>query len=170
MKNSKDDWITIGRFGRPHGVHGLLSVHSFTDPQTAIIDYLPWTVKTAKQRLNLGIKPVRVNDRLILVSIEGISDRDQASLYTNTEIEIPRSILPAPGEGEYYWHDLVGMRVINRDKEELGVVTEVIATGSNDVLVVEGEKRHLIPWLPDLFVDSTDRGENLIVVDWDKDF
>lgn len=72
--------------------------------------------------------------------------------------------------GEYYWHQLIGMTVVNTKGESFGKVVEILPTGANDVLVVQGEKKHLIPYLPGQFVLDINDSQHLITVDWDLDF
>lgn len=170
MSKDTEDWIVVGRFGRVHGIKGLITVHSFTDPKTAIMGYLPWHISKGKGQMPIKISQVKEQNQLILASIEGVDDRDKATRYTNVDIVILRSNLPKLGEHEYYWHELIGMHVMNKALEDLGVVTEMLATGSNDVLVVEGKNRYLIPYLPGQFIEKIDSKARIIRVDWDKDF
>lgn len=170
MKTVLDDWVIIGRFGRPHGVRGLIKVHSFTDPADTIVQYLPWHVLVHDHEKLIAVSDVTVREKHILVSIENISDRTKVAEFTNLDIVMPNTRLPALANDEYYWHELIGMQVTNREAEDFGQVGEIIATGSNDVLVVEGDRRRLIPYLPGQFIDKIDRSHRQIIVDWDKDF
>lgn len=163
-------WLVIGRFGRPHGVKGLITVVSFTEPRENIIDYTDWHVGNHNQWTPIKGLQTSVNNKFILAHIEGYHDRDQVAHLTNLEIAIKREQLKTLSADEYYWHDLVGMRVVNRSNEMLGDVTEMLATGSNDVLVVEGERRHLIPYLPGEVVIDINASQRVITVDWDADF
>ena len=73
-------------------------------------------------------------------------------------------------DDEYYWVDLEGMRVETLDGQALGTVSNLFATGANDVLVVEGERRRLIPFVLDDVVTRVDRDKRTISVDWDPEF
>ena len=77
--------------------------------------------------------------------------------------------MPALEKGEYYWNDLMGHKVINQQKEHLGVVQTFLETGANDVLVVKGDKEYLIPFIPHVIL-NVDMAKKEIEVDWDKDF
>lgn len=164
------DWVVVGRFGRPHGIKGLITIHSFTEPHDNILRYTDWHAFIANQWKPLKILHIEVTNKSILAQIEGYSEREQVAFLTNVEIAISRSQLPSLVEGEYYWHELVGMQVINQQGQSFGKVTEIMPTGANDVLVVDGEKRHLIPYLPGQFVIEVDKSQNLIRVDWDLEF
>lgn len=164
------DWVVVGRFGRAHGIKGLVIVHSFTEPRDNILRYTDWHAYIGKQWQPLSVLHIEVNNKLILAQIEGYSEREQVANLTNSDIAISRSQLPSLKPGEYYWHELVGMEVVNLQGVSFGKVKEVMPTGANDVLVVEGTKRYLIPYLPDQFIMDINPGQNLIRVDWDADF
>ncbi len=168
--NDATDWLVIGRFGRPHGVKGMITIISFTEPRENILDYARWHVSQNNQWVPLNDLRTKVNNKSILAEIEGYHDRDQVAVLTNLEIAIQRDQLQTLKPDEYYWHELVGMQVVNHPGEILGEVTEVMATGSNDVLVVQGERRHLVPYLPGDVVIQIDANQRVITVDWDSDF
>lgn len=163
-------WVVVGRFGRPQGLKGLVRVISFTDPVDNILGYSPWYVSKKNQWHPVRINTVESNNKYILVQIDGHEQREQAGLLTNCEIAVKADLLPTLPDHEYYWHDLIGMQVVNHLGEKLGEVTSMLATGSNDVLIVSGEKRHLIPYILGEYVTSVDKKGQLITVNWDMDF
>jgi 16S rRNA processing protein RimM len=86
------------------------------------------------------------------------------------EIGIRRDQLPVAQPGEYYWSDLQGLNVVTVDGHPLGRVDHLMETGANDVLVVQGERERLIPFVLDQVVVDVDLDKGEIRVDWDKDF
>lgn len=168
--SNQENRIIIGRFGRPHGIKGFVTVHSFTEPRDNILRYAHWNAYIDYEWQPIKLLGVEVYNKAIIALVEGYADRDMAGRLTNIEIAIPKEHLGELSSGEYYWHQLVGMNVINSKGESFGKVVEIIPTGSNDVLVVQGEKRHLIPYLPGQFVLDVDSSQQLITVDWDLDF
>ncbi len=104
------------------------------------------------------------------VKIAGCDDRNQAGLYTNAEIGVYREQLPQLGGDEYYWSDLENLTVINQQGIILGQVSHLVETGANDVIVVKGEKEHLIPYILDQFILNIDLKNGRIEVDWDPEF
>ncbi|MCA0402625.1 MAG: ribosome maturation factor RimM [Proteobacteria bacterium] len=164
------DWIVIGRFGRAHGVKGLVTVHSFTHPRDNILGYTDWHAYISKQWQPINITSLEANTKSILARVEGYALREQVASLTNIEIAIKRSQLPELEPGEYYWHDLVGMQVVNLQGMILGNIIEMLGTGANDVMIIEGEKRRLVPYLPGTYVINIDKDRRLITVDWDMDF
>ena len=96
---------------------------------------------------------------------------------TGALIAITPDQLQVLSEDEFYWRDLVGLRVINREGIELGTVQRLMETGANDVLVVsdeqsaeQGGREHLVPWTPGQAVLEVDLEQGRILVDWDEDF
>ena len=164
------DWVVLGQFGRTHGIKGFITVHSFTEPRENILRYNEWFVFLNNQWQTLALSQIEVNDKHILVKVEGYSEREQIAELTNIKIGVPGEQLPTLETGEYYWHQLIGMQVINQSGDVFGYVQEIIPTGANDVLAVEGDRRYLIPYLPGRYVISIDPEQRQIVVDWDKAF
>jgi 16S rRNA processing protein RimM len=164
------DWVIVGRFGRPHGIKGFIRVLSFTDPHENLLSFPTWYIQqnqtwTPVLRLN-----TELSHKTIVTQIKGFVEREDVSALTNCDIAIPGTELPVLEPDEYYWHELEGMHVVHKDGHPLGVVRELMMTGSNDVLVVEGERRHLIPYLLDDVVLQVDRIKRIITVNWDVDF
>lgn len=164
------DWVVIGRFGRAHGVKGLITVHSFTEPRDNVLRYTDWHMLRNNQWQPVNLLRVDVTDKQILALVEGYSDRDQVAALTNLDIAVSSEQLPELPSGDYYWHQLIGLQVMNQQGVLFGTVTDMMPTGSNDVMVVEGEKRHLIPYIPGRYVVHVDLEKHVILVDWDADF
>jgi 16S rRNA processing protein RimM len=168
--DTNSDWVVIGRFGRPHGIKGFITVVSFTEPRDNILRYKNWHAHINQQWQPLKLLHLEMNNKFILAHVNGYLERDEAARLTNVDIAIKREQLPELDQGEYYWHQLVGMQVVTPKGVVLGTVTDIMPTGSNDVLVVVGEKRHLIPYLPGQYVIEINDSERVITVDWDVDF
>ena len=112
----------------------------------------------------------RQHGKGVVARLADCIDRDQAQALTGREIGIARDELPAAQPGEYYWHDLQGLSVVTLAGEPLGTVDHLLETGANDVLVVEGERERLIPFVMDQVIVRVDLDKGEIQVDWDKDF
>ena len=112
--------------------------------------------------------------KTVIAKLEGCDDRDAAMMLIGAEIAIRSDQLRELNKDEYYWRDLIGLRVTNREGIELGTVQRLMETGANDVLVVKGQQRdskeHLIPWTLHQAVLDVDLEQGLIQVDWDADF
>lgn len=165
-----DGWIVVGRFGRPHGVKGFVTVHSFTEPRDNILQYEDWYIFLNNQWQSIKLSDIELLNKSIIAKVQGFPEREMVAQLTNIDIGIPQEKLENLQAGEYYWHQLIGLDIVNLSGEKLGQVAELIATGSNDVLVVTGKKRCLIPYLPERYVLEINLEQQKIVVDWDADF
>ena len=85
------------------------------------------------------------------------------------DVAVSRDDLPQAGANEWYWTDLIGLAVVNTAGDELGRVARIVRTGANDVLVVEGERERLIPFIEDV-VREVDLAAGVVRVDWSADF
>ena len=162
--------ILLGRVLGAFGVRGELKVLSHTDPQSALLRYQPWTlVRDGVAREVEGAKG-RLTAKGVIATLPGIADRDAAQALAGTEIWAPRSALPKPKPGEYYWVDLEGLEVFNTEGIALGRVSHLFDTGANPVMVLAGERERLVPFIEGDFVRKVDFEAGRIEVDWDADF
>lgn len=163
--------IQVGKVHGAFGVRGEVKLESFTEPRSAIFRYQPWVLRDARgiERECEGAKG-RETPKGVVATLPGVEDRDGAEATRGLEIFVPREALPPPKPGEYYWVDLEGLRVRNVDGVDFGVVSHLFSTGANDVLVAQGERERMIPFvLPDYIV-SIDFDAALVTVDWDAEF
>lgn len=158
--------VIVGRFGRVHGVRGDITVISFTDPISNIIDYHPWLIQKQGQWQPIAITTATVHNNDIIAHIQDCDDRELAKKYTNSEIAVPFEALPQLSEEEFYRTELIGLRVINKEGNDLGEVIDILETGANDVLVVKGDTEHLVPYTK-LVVLTVDLHNHQILVDWE---
>ena len=162
--------IIIGRLGKTYGVKGWLHLNSYTDPIDKILEYPEWQLEHQKEWKAFKIEDAKKHGAGIIIKLPGIENPETARLYTNDTIAIERITLPTPQENEYYWEDLIGLTVQNTQQITLGTVSEVQATGANEILIITNEKkRHLIPFIKHT-IQAVDLPNKLITVDWDDAF
>jgi 16S rRNA processing protein RimM len=166
--SNRSDVVLMGQISGAHGILGWVKVRSDTSPQEAIFEYQPWL-------MGAELRPVSVRDgrrqgRHLVAQLDGVSDRDAAEGLKGQTIAILRNQLPRLPKTQFYWADLVGLRVSTREGVDLGTIREIIATGANDVLVVQGDKERLIPFVTGQYVHEVDLGARTATVDWDPDF
>ena len=140
---------------------------SYTRPRENIFSYAPWLIKQDDDWREMTLLDGKVHGKGLIAALEGLADRELARVIVGTEIAIHRSQLPKPEPGEYYWHDLLGMQVINQQDVTLGTLKKILETGANDVLVVEGEQRHLIPLIWKTYMLKVELEQGIIRVNWD---
>ena len=173
MNTAGERRVEIGRIVAVHGVRGGLKLESWTEPRTRIFDYQPWTLvlPDGSRQPMQGVNGHR-HGKGLLATLPDVEDRDRAMALIGARIEVPRSALPEPDSGEYYWADLEGLQVLNMENVDLGRVDHVLATGANDVLVLidESGRKRLLPFVPDIFIKEVDLAAGRMRVDWDPEF
>ncbi|MAM69517.1 MAG: ribosome maturation factor RimM [Gammaproteobacteria bacterium] len=170
------DHILIGRIGAVYGIKGWVKLISFANPQENILAYRKFILLDGGQSDTLEIDQSKPQGKGFVAHIRGCDDREQARLYTGKGLYIEKALLPELQAGEYYWHQLTGLRVITSSGDDLGNVDHLLETGANDVLVVRGDTRsidreeRLIPYLYGQVVEEVDLDQEVIRVNWDKDY
>ncbi|SJL82107.1 ribosome maturation factor RimM [Vibrio palustris] len=175
--SKQDETITVGKFGSTYGIRGWLKVFSYTDNPESIFDYSPWLVNNKGVWVEHKVEAWKRHNKGMVVKLSGLDIREDAHQLTNFEISINPAVLPELPEDEFYWRELFGMQVVTTKGYNLGEVTDVLETGSNDVLVVKanpkdafGQKERLIPFLEEQVIKHIDREAQRIEVDWDPGF
>lgn len=161
--------IVVGRIAGLFGVRGWVKVYSHTQPPENILGYMPWQVQLGGAWVSL--KPIdgRAHGKGVVALLEGYPDRDAATRLVGCDISVWREQLPDTASDEIYWADLIGLKVVNQDGTEFGTVDHLLETGANDVLVVQGERERLIPYIEHVVVE-VDLDGGLLRVDWDPEF
>jgi len=162
--------VTLGRIAGVYGVRGWIKVMSATEPPEAILDYSEWRLGSGDKWRTMAVTEGRIHGKGVLAHLAECDDRDAARALIGAEIAVPRSEMPDPGPGRFYWADLQGLAVHTTTGVELGVVDHLMETGANDVLVVVGERERLIPYVWEKIVKAVDLDQGVIVVDWDPEF
>jgi 16S rRNA processing protein RimM len=162
--------ILIARMIGAFGISGEIKCQSFANPEQQLLKYKPLImVHNGVERI-LDSLSGRMMAKGLVIRLPEITDRDAAQALHGAELWITRSQLPAPKDGEFYWVDLEGLRVVNREGISLGTVSHLFDTPANPILVAQGERDRLIPFLMDRFIDAVDIEAGEVRVDWDADF
>ncbi len=142
---------------------------SYTEPREAVLQYKGLLVGRDGGWQSAKVAEGQRHGKTVILRLDGYDDRDQAAALIGAEIGTDRSELPEPEDGQYYWSDLTGLRVVHRDGTELGTIKEMLETGAHDVMVVTGKQERLIPFVKDEVVISVDLSEKQVNVDWEWD-
>lgn len=161
--------VVMGRITSPYGVRGWVKIQPYTQKPDGLLGYRRWWMGSSPGWQETGVEGARVHGGVIVAKLQGCDDRDAAFALRGREIAVAREDLPVTGENEYYWTDLVGLRVWNLQGVDFGSIAELFETGANDVLVVQGERQRLIPFI-DQVVREVDLAGGKMLVDWDADF
>ena len=147
-------YLVVGLMRRPHGVRGEIMLEIITD--------FPERLKVGEklyigdEHLPVTIHSCRKHNKGLLLSFEGITDRDEIGAYRNIYLYVDLNDWPPLPEGEYYDFELLGLEVIVEETGEvLGELVDILETGANDVYVVESEsgQEYLLPAIPEVVLD-----------------
>jgi 16S rRNA processing protein RimM len=162
--------VLMGKVVGIFGVRGWLKIESYSQPRDRVFAYRPWLM--GRSKVLREVKPVELREqgKNVVVQLPGCETVEQARALLGEEIWVSRSALPPPPQGEYYWVDLEGLSVVTIEGLSLGRISHMIATGANDVMVVQGDRERLLPFTLGHAVQSVDLVEGRVVVDWDPEF
>jgi 16S rRNA processing protein RimM len=178
-----NDAVEIGRILGAWGVKGWFKVQPFSQDPQALFSSKRWFIRPGSQvpptqaaAMPALLKIVQAKEHAegVVASAQDISDRSQAEALKGASIFVSRASFPTPADGEYYWVDLIGLDVINREGQHLGQVTDLLDTGAHGVLRVQDSQRpdepeRLIPFVS-AYVDEVSQEQRRITVDWGLDF
>ncbi len=187
-----DDAIEVGRIGEPWGLKGWVKVQPFAADPQALFSSRRWFLlpsekagplrpATSAAAIPSLLKIIQVKDHgdVVVALAQEVPDRNAAEALRGARVFIGRANFPTPDPDEFYWVDLIGLNVVNRAGEKLGIVAGLIDTGPHSVLRVapevlpEGvsaqEAERLIPFVG-AYVDAVSLEQRLITVDWGLDY
>jgi len=170
--------LVIGRISAVFGVRGWVKVMSFTEQASKIFDYQPWMVDREGGLQSIQVDDWKSHGDGLVAHLKGIDDRDIACGWCQRDIRVEAALLPELNDSEFYWHQLEHLVVYSHFEnkvQRLGVVTSLLETGANDVIVVTGDaqsidrRERLIPYA-EQYVLNINLGLQRIDVTWDPDF
>lgn len=165
-----NDLISMGYVSGAFGVRGAIKVVSDTQYSDSLLDYQQWWLGDGLRWQKWDVVDVSVQPKHLVVTLKGLDDRDVAEGLRGKQIAVPRSAMPEPEEGEFYWADLIGLSVSNQQGESLGKVESLLATGANDVLVIrDAETERLVPFVEQVVL-KVDLDAGTVLVDWGLDY
>ena len=175
------DAIEVGRIADAWGVKGWFKVLPHSAAPEALFSSKRWYLqpsergaKTFTGTVLLSIRQARDHSDSVVAHANGIEDRTAAEALKGARIFISRASFPSTSDDEYYWVDLIGLAVVNREGIALGAVRELLATGPQTTLVLSYEQdgkaqERMIPFVS-AFVDKVDLAGKTITVDWQPDY
>lgn len=169
--------VVIGTIGAVYGIKGWVRINAYTENQEGIFDYSPWLIGHNGQWREIEVSQWRWHNKDLVARLADIQDREVAQQLTGLEIAVPAEQLPELADDEFYWRELVGLRVVNKENYDMGTVNHLLPTVANDVLVVTansndgfGKRERLIPFIQSQYIVSVDKEAGRITVDWPADF
>lgn len=171
-EKSEEDvtWLKVGNISGVFGIKGWLKIYANTDKKENILAYKPWYVERNNVRQAIKLKAGKPHGKTVIALFDGIDDRNEAETWIGCDIYIRSDQLPKLRKDEFYWSDLIGLKVVSTQGDDYGVIDRMLETGANDVIVAKGERERLIPYLTGDIVKSVDLEEGQMIVDWEVDF
>lgn len=183
------DAIELGRFLDAWGVKGWVHIQPHSADTRALFESPDWFLLPPEVRFARGfsafsgpvrvrVAEIKVHSDGVVARLEGVDDRNGAEALKGARIHVPRSAFPAADDGEYYWVDLIGLDVVNREGMHLGVVRDLMPTGPTSVLVmeyaetvdgVEKTAERMVPFVA-AYIDDVDLKARRITADWQTDY
>lgn len=175
------DAIEVGRIADAWGIKGWFKVLPYSASPEALFSSKRWYLLPAEKgvkaftgTLKLAIKEAKEHSDTVVATAQDVDDRSAAESLRGARIFIARSSFPTAEKDEFYWVDLIGLDVVNREGVALGNVKELLSTGAQTVLVMDYEQdgkpqERMIPFVA-AYVDDVDLAARRITVDWQPDY
>ena len=183
------DAIEVGRIADAWGIKGFFKVIPYSASPEALFSSKRWFLLPPEPRPGVAVKSAtplftgcqllkvrsaKEHSDTVVVQADGVDDRNTAELLRGVRIFVARSSFPTAEKDEFYWVDLMGLAVVNREGVRIGIVKDLIATGPQTVIVIEadieGKKvETLIPFVS-VYVDDVSLADKRITVDWQLDY
>lgn len=175
------DAIEVGRIHDAWGIKGWFKVIAYSASAEALFCSKRWYLQPPERgdrhfagTVLLRIREAREHADALVASGGDIPDRTAAEMLKGARIFVPRSSFPTPEDNEYYWVDLIGLDVVNREGVALGQVSDLLQTGPQTVLVLsytQADKtlERMIPFVS-AFIDQVSLEQRRILVDWQPDY
>jgi 16S rRNA processing protein RimM len=172
------DAVEVARIADAWGIKGWFKVLPHSAQPEALFSSKRWFLQApgagAGTAYRLAIREAKEHSDCVVATSDEVPDRNSAEALRGARVFIPRSSFPTAGDDEYYWVDLIGLQVINRESVVLGTVRELLAAGPQTTLVLEAfadgkPVERLVPFVS-AFIDKVDLAGRLITVDWQPDY
>jgi 16S rRNA processing protein RimM len=175
------DAVEVGRIADAWGIKGWFKVLPHSASPEALFSSRRWYLlppekgrKAFAGPVLLRVREAKEHSDSVVATAQEIDDRTAAEALKGARVFVARSSFPTPGEDEYYWVDLLGAQVVNREGVALGEVKDLLSTGPQTVLVIGFEQdgkpaERMIPFVS-AYVDTVDIAGKRIIVDWQPDY
>ena len=161
-----DDLIRVGFVAKAHGIKGEVRIQPVVGLPDEFKNYkdLVLVDRESQERQTFKVNRSRPQAMVVIQQLEGVVDRTAAEGLCGNEVWVSRSLVPPLPEGEFYWHDLIGLQVETEGGRKLGRVETLFATAGRDILVIrDGGREYLVP-LAKEFIKSSDLQNGILIV------
>jgi len=163
--------VIMGRVASAHGIRGWVKIQPYTEYLDSLMDYATWWIGPERGPWReVAVQQCEVHNKTLAALLPDCPDRTAAEKLKGLLIAVPRNSLPEQPDDEYYWSDLIGLAVVNDAGVALGTVANLLETGANQVLSVQGDSGViLIPFVASA-IKQVDVKNKIIRVDWSADY
>jgi len=163
--------VIMGRVASAHGIRGWVKIQPYTEYLDSLMDYATWWIGPEQGPWRaVAVQQREVHNKTLAALLPDCPDRTAAEKLKGLLIAVPRNSLPEQPDDEYYWSDLIGLAVVNDAGVALGTVANLLETGANQVLSVQGDSGViLIPFVASA-IKQVDVKNKIIRVDWSADY
>lgn len=164
-----DSWVEVGRVVGAFGVQGAMKVEPWADPAESVLTQVTTWHLLGRDgvEVDLAVASLAVRPDVLIAEFDPVRSREQIQAWKGATLSVRRSAFPSLDDDEYYWSDLIGCTVENRQGQVLGTVSAVLDLGADPLLQIDG--RLLIPFIG-AYVDTVDVTARRIAVDWSEDW
>lgn len=161
-------WFTVGKIAKPHGLQGevrVLPMTDFPEERFAPGNHLYLDRGNGSDFLSLTISTSRAHKQFQLIKFEGYTHINDVEPLKGFILKVPEDQLTELDEDEFYYHEIIGCRVVTEEDEDLGKVKEILPTGANDVWIVKAKdgKQRLIPYIPDVVKEVDIENQTILI-------
>lgn len=152
--SGEPEFLAVGLLRKPHGLHGEMVMSVWTDFPERLQPGMK--VFVGEEHQNLNIHSVRWHRQDLLISFQDYSNPEEIGVLRNQVLFVHRDAIPPLDEDEYYFHELIGLQVVQHESgESIGIITDILETGANDVFVVRGKNGQeiLIPDIDEVILE-----------------
>jgi 16S rRNA processing protein RimM len=155
----EDEYLLIGKVGKPHGLRGDVKIICYSGQPDNILDYKELVLVKNDGALSspLDITKARVQGKGAVVSLNGVESREQAEEIQGSGVLIAIDDLPAVEGDEFYWHQFIGKKLVDMAGNRIGSVSSLFSNGAQDILVVTADNGEiLIPMTKEIIVEESE--------------
>ena len=159
--DSANDLVLLGKVTKPHGIKGEVKVYPYSREPGSFIQYSRVLLGSSSNAIPVEyrIERARIQNNLVLLQLEGCDNRNDAEGLVNSLVYVHENELPEPDEDEFYLRDLEGRKMVTDQGQTIGIVSDILINGSQDLLkVTDGKQEYIIPLVPEFLV-SIDENE-----------
>lgn len=160
----------VGKITGAYGVRGWVKVFPLTEKREGLLRFRDWFLEKNDQEKAIRLKQGKLHGKYVVAQLEGIESREEAEALKGFKVKADWDQFEKLEEDDYYWSDLIGLVVRVSSGAELGKVVSLMETGSNDVLVIKGDRERLVPFILGEVIKEVDIEAGEMVVDWDLEF